>query len=104
MRTPLSGAGLLLLHWMLLVEVEVDFDVYRNGDWLTVFFRRLEFPGLHLLDDFLVKAHAQRPRELYVAHAAIGADDATDYDRALIFCLAGFFRVFRLGRVNLSRR
>src|SRR5574341_1881661 len=87
-----------------LVEPEVDFDVDLHGHGLAVLLGRLELPGAHRLDGFLIQSQAEGALHADVAGPAVGAHHHEQHHRPLILGLAGLLRVFRIGREDGAGR
>src|ERR1035438_2006593 len=83
-----------------LVQPEVDFHVDHDRHRLAVLAGRFELPLLDGFDGFFVQPHAERALNANLLGTSIGADHQPEHDSSLVLRLAGFFRVFRIGRVQ----
>src|ERR1700720_2702467 len=87
-----------------LVQPEAYFHVDLYGDGFAVFHGRLELPGLDRLNGFLVESQAKAARHAKVTRPAVRTNHQPQNAGSLIFRLACFFRILRIGLINHSRR
>src|ERR1039458_4259857 len=86
-----------------LIQAKVNLYVDLYGNRTAILHGRLEPPPVNRLNRLLIESHSQRPTDPDVARLAIASHHQPQHNRSLVLGLAGFFRVFGVGRFQCSR-
>src|SRR5579864_6695002 len=79
------------------VQPEIHFHADIDGHWLAILYGRVKTPIPHCLDSFFVEPKSEAAQHLHVTRTSVGPHDQPQHDHALIFRLARFLRIFRIG-------
>src|SRR5438093_1107024 len=80
--------------------MERDFDGRIGGHRFPVLGARVELPGLHRLDGFLVKTESNASGNFDITRNTVCANDQAENDCPLIFGFTRLFRVLGIGIVD----
>lgn len=89
-------AGRVIRNVCFSVQAEIHFDSDLDGNRLTVFPCRFEFPLAHGFYRLFIQSESQRPLYFHVAHSTIRTNNAPQHHRALVFRFARLFGVIRI--------